>query len=117
MSNEIDFDDDDFEEEQQGTASTEQMTLHDLYAQLLLSEDIIITINSDDFDSLKAGITSVKAKENIKLKNKGMPTDNTTLRFTQLPCEECNAMEMRVQISLTKRRTFTIKKLEVAEGF
>lgn len=109
MTNDMEFDDSETE--------NLEMTLPDIYAKLLLEDDIIIVIAKEDFDDLKAGLTSVKAKENIKLKAMSMPVDTTKLQFTELTCTDCSALEMRLQISLKKRRTISIKSIEKVGGF
>lgn len=107
MPNEIDYDDEE----------DNNLSLHEIYAQLLLEDDIIIVINKDDYDAIKAGLTSVKAKENTKLKNKDMPVDTNKLQFSILPCEDCALTEIRLQISLAKRKTFSIKRFEKVKDF
>lgn len=94
------------------------MTLHDLYAELILKDELIITVPTADIDSIKAGLISVKGKENSKLRSKGMPVDNSKLTVTLLPAkEDTQAGFTRVHLVLAKRKTYHIAKIETPDDF
>lgn len=94
------------------------LTLHDLYAELLLKDELIITIPSTDFISIKTGIISIKGKENSKLKAKGMPVDQNKLTITVLPqTEDTPEGFIRVHLILAKRKTYNILKIEEPSDF
>lgn len=105
------YDDDDLAEDT-------GMTLHDLYAELLLKDELIITVPTADIDSVKGGLISIKGKENSKLRAKGMPVDNNKLTVTVLPAkEDTQAGFSRVHLILAKRKTYNIAKIEAPEDF
>jgi hypothetical protein len=96
-----------------------EMTIQELYEALILKEDIIITIAESDHEDIKRALTGLKAKENTKLKDKGMPVDTAKLQFLKLEdkTKDVPLGAVRLQISLVKRRTFAIQKIETPEPF
>lgn len=103
-------DDEDFSEE--GT------TAHEVYAELLLKDEIIVTISIDEAQAFKQRLISIKGKENSKLKAKGIPVESTKLSMTELAPKEDTPLDcVRLYLHLTKRKTFNITKIESPSDF
>lgn len=98
-------------------ATDAEMTIQELYETLIMKEDIILTIAEKDYEFIKRSLTAHKAKENTKLKDKGMPIDTNKLQFLNLDCPSCDIGNVKLQISLLKRKTFSIKKIESPSQF
>lgn len=95
-----------------------EMTPNELYAELLIRDELIITVASHLVEEIKASIISVKSKENAKLKDKAMPVDKSKLSVIELPVAEGQQEGFsRVHIQLLKRRSFAIAKIESPSGF
>jgi len=94
------------------------MTVQELYAQLLMSDELILTVEAHAIEEIKKGLISVKGKENSKLKAKNMPTDESKLSITLLKSEEDTPPNMvRIHIALARRKSFTIAKIEAPSDF
>lgn len=89
-----------------------EMTVQELYAQLLLADELLITVESHSADDIKAALISIKAKENAKLKNKGMPVDNSKLNVVIVRDPELAEGFTKLHLTLIKRKTFAIAKIE-----
>lgn len=93
------------------------MTIQEIYQQLLLSEDIILTTSIEDYSDIRRALASIKNKEATKLKEQGMPLEAIRLVFNELTAlEDTPAGSMRFQISLARRKTFAVSKLEIPDG-
>jgi hypothetical protein len=112
--NELEDESNDLEDEEN------QLTLNEILAQVLLSDEIVITVLRTDVDSIQAGLIGIKAKENRKLRAKGVPIDSS--RFTFEIVEDADDKnlkdyECKLRISLIKRRSFNVRKIETPSGF
>lgn len=95
-----------------------EMTVQELYAQLLLSEELILTVERHAVEEIKKSLISVKGKQNTKLRNMGMPVDNTKLSVTELPrLADTPEQLTRIHIVLAARKSFPIAKIEKPSGF
>lgn len=91
------------------------MTPTELYAELLLREELIITVENHLVAEIKASLINVKAKENTKLKDKGMPVDKSKLVVNVVTDKELKEGFTKLHISLVKRRSFNILKIETPQ--
>jgi len=95
-------DEEDFEEE--------GMTIHEIYANLLLTDSLILTTSEEDYTRIRSAIANVKGKENAKLKAKDLPVDDAKLDFAVLPAIEGQEEgSTRFQISLIRKKAFKVK--------
>lgn len=95
---------------------TAEMTLQDIYKQLILKEDIIIIIDAIDEIRVRKGLSSIKAKENAKLRDNDLPTDNTTLEYIVHSDDELKKQKrIKLQIFLKQKATVKIHKMIVAD--
>lgn len=92
-----------------------EITFHDLLANVVLNEEIIITISEGDVERTKTGIKNAKADQTAKLKVDGLPVDNSTLSFITFPNKELEGM-IDLKIILARKGTVKIKKLRVPDG-
>lgn len=112
MTTQIDDDDFDDFESAEPSAENNQMTITELYETLILQTSVIITVTAFDAKAIRAGITSIKGKENSKLKRQGLPIDPSRLEFIELACDKKGFI--RLQISLIGKKAFTIASIETA---
>lgn len=112
--NQDDLNDDDldFEEEAKPSLNTNEMTINELYEYVILQSSVILTVTHRDATAIRAGITSIKGKENSKLRRQGLPIASSRLEFANLPCDKEGFT--RLQISLIDRKTFSIVEIEQA---
>lgn len=88
------------------------LSLADIYNQLQVHGELIITIPAGEEKTLRTGLAGVKAKQNAKLKASGLPTDTATLSYTILPHKNEDGTVavdvIDVQILLSKRTQITV---------
>lgn len=88
------------------------LSLADIYNQLQVHGELIITIPADEEGILRKGLAGVKAKQNMKLKASNLPIDTATLSYTVLPKKDAAGKEVPgqvdVQILLSKRTQITV---------
>jgi hypothetical protein len=95
-----------------------EVAVGDIYAQLLAEESVIVTIDKSVEEPLRKALSAVKTRETSRLKNAGIPVDNTRLTFVTLPRDKDMADgDVRIQIILGKPRSLPIKKIEPAGEF
>lgn len=81
----------------------------ELYAQLLIHESLIVEVPSEEEKDLRTSLINYKAKQNAKLKEKGLPPDHFKLTTLTLPpTKDQTAGTAKVQFTLHKKKTFTI---------
>lgn len=88
-----------------------QMSLPDIYNQLLALNELIITIPAEEEQHLRKGLASVKAKQNQKLKDSGLRPDNATLSYT-VTANKNNPLAVDVHIVLAKRTSITVLSMK-----
>lgn len=98
-------------------AEDADVSIKELYAQLLISSELLITIETHQVDDLKRSLISVKAKENARMKNKGMPVDNSKLTVTEVIKADVPEGYTKLHLILSKPRQFTIAKIETPSDF
>jgi len=91
------------------------MTIDEIYQTLLLEEEVILEVDEGVADDIRKSLTAYKAKENLKLKAKGMPIDKNKLDYNTL--KSATIGNIRLHITLQKPKTFSIKKIEKPSDF
>jgi hypothetical protein len=86
---------------------TAELSLADIYNQLLVLGELIVTIPMEEEETLRKGLAGVKAKQNQKLKSSGLAPDPATLSFTVSPNKEQKGA-IDVHIVLAKRTSITV---------
>lgn len=89
-----------------------ELTPHEIYNRLLLESELILTILPEQETVLRKGLIQVKAKENMKLKEQGLPTDTSTLSFQVFPCKALEGA-INIHITLAKKNTITVLAVSV----
>jgi hypothetical protein len=89
------------------------VTLEELNKQLLLHEDIFVEINGEDLHRIRKGISSIKAKNNAKLKAAGLPIDKFKIEYAVIKEDVVNHI-VRLRIRMVKPMVIQVKKLEAA---
>lgn len=120
MSNQID--EDNIEEFQETlTSSTleegienleETMTFQDIYASLLLHDEIRITIPATELERVKVGMKNVKGKIATKNRDSGLPVDSSVLKFSAVPDEELEG-HIVLTIVADRKGSVVVKKIEI----
>jgi hypothetical protein len=93
---------------------SEELSVQDIYHQLVLEEEIILTMYDTEAEELRSGLIQVKAKEVAKLKEQGIAPDNLTLKFTKNPVKDRPEI-VKLHIALTKKKTFSILSITKPE--
>lgn len=98
-------------------AEDADVSIKELYAQLLISGELLITIETHQVEDLKRSLISVKAKENARMKAKGMPVDNSKLTVTTVIKADVAEGYTKLHLLLAKPKQFNIAKIETPSGF
>ena len=118
----LDEDDQNAEEFQETLTSTgrledavenleETMTFQDIYASLLLHDEIRITIPTDELDRVKVGMKNVKGKIATKNRESGLPVDSSVLKFSSIPSDLADHIVLT--IIADRKGSVVVKKIEV----
>lgn len=106
-------DDDFFQDE----GSDSEYNMRELMDQVYKLKDIIITLPTDQVALLKSGLINRKAKDNVKMKEAGLPPDPNVLSFLVYPAKDKQGEEIpglsdaRVKLGPKKSVTvFEIRK-------
>lgn len=75
---------------------SENLTYEDILAMLAVSGEVILTVTSESVDTIKLGLKNKKAKQNAYLKNRNLPTDDSTLEFLVSPSKEKDSVDMTI---------------------
>lgn len=89
----------------------EVQSLTDIYQELQTCGELILTIPAEEEEKLRKGLASVKAKQNAKLRDQGLPIDTSVLGFLSAPSEDF-AGAMQITVTLAKRSGITILNKE-----
>jgi len=95
-------------------AESGEFTLASLWQNICETEDIIIVIDKVDEPRVRKQLSSLKAKENAKMKSAGIRPDDTTLEFIEhkdFPEKD----KIKLQIILKHKPTIKIHKLIIAK--
>lgn len=90
------------------------MSLTEIYNQLLVYGELILTIPSIEEDRLRRGLASVKAKATKKLQDQGMPLDKAILGYQVTPTADPTIIN--IQISLGQRNNITVLALSLPDN-
>lgn len=95
---------------EQVEATEEELTYQDMYATIILSEEITFVIPSEDIERTKTGIKNCKARQTSKDKADGLPVDNRELLFTNKESTEYpGATELTISFKKSGIRVFATK--------
>lgn len=94
--------------------SNDSMTFEEILSNLMLSDELIITIPIEDIERVKIGLKNLKSKKNKRAREEGIAADNATLEFTISPSDEEDFIDLR--IFYTKKGSVVVKKLVVPSG-
>lgn len=94
-------------------------SIDDIYSFLLQNEDIILTIDADQEEDLRRGLTLVKHRHQRKIKEAGIPANGESKQLGFRVVEVLDTKEpkqVKLQIWLKKRTTVKVHKMIVSEG-
>lgn len=94
--------------------TTQEMGLKELYEKLLLEEDIIVVIDKVDETRVRKGLSSIKAKQNAKFKDSGLPTEDSTIEFKVHEDYKVNG-RVKLQIYLKQKATVKVHALIIPD--
>lgn len=94
--------------------STEEFTFTELLANVMMNDEIIITIDPLEVERTKTGIKNAKAKQAAKLKADNLPVDNSTLSFYVQESDMAEMIDLRIVLS--RKSTVRIKKIRIPDG-
>jgi len=97
-------------EDEEATA----LSLMEIYNNVVSNGEIIVTIPEEEEEALRKGLASVKAKQNAKLKDAGLPTDKSTLSYTVTKSKEHEAA-IDVHILLSKKAAITVISMKLPD--
>lgn len=104
------------DEEDSSFSTEEEVTFSELLANVMLNDEIIITIAPEDVERVKTGIKNTKAKQTAKMKEDGLPTNTgEMLSFTSTPSVKHKDM-VDLKIILSRKSTVKIKALTIPDG-
>lgn len=93
----------------------EEVTFSELLANVMLNDEIVITIAIEDVERVKTGIKNTKAKQAAKMKEEGLAVDNSTLSFIVSDSEDYEGMA-DLKIILSRKSTVKIKQMKIPDG-
>lgn len=93
----------------------EEVTFSELLANVMLNDEIVITIAIEDVERVKTGIKNTKAKQAAKMKEEGLAVDNSTLSFIVSDSEDYDGMA-DLKIILSRKSTVKIKQMKIPDG-
>ena len=82
------------------------MSLTEIYNQLLVYGELILTIPAGEEERLRKGLASVKAKATKKLQDQGLPLDKAQLSYQLLPSKDAGIIN--IQIVLGQKNNITV---------
>lgn len=92
-----------------------EVTFSELLANVLLNDEIIITIEPHDVERVKTGIKNTKAKQAARMKEEGLAPDSSTLTFNAYASKNFPDM-IDLHIILSRKSTVKIKALNIPDG-
>lgn len=88
-----------------------EYTMRELMDQVYELKDCIITVPSDQVETLKQGLIMRKGKDNAKLKRNDITTTPDVLSFLVTPSKEPGYSDLRVK--LAPKKSVTVKEIRV----
>jgi hypothetical protein len=104
----------DFDEQGMEDEEVTELSLTTIYNELLVHNELLLTIPATEEQILRKGLAGAKSKQNTKLREAGLQPDNNTLAFQVTP----GKIEGTIQIlvSLTKRAGIRVLDMKVPDN-
>ena len=93
----------------------EGVTYRQLYDMVVENDEIIITIAKADVYTCKRGLTVHKSRSKQKLKDSGLATDDTVLRYEEIPVKGRPDL-VKLHIICGAPKTVPIHKIELPDN-
>ena len=91
------------------STETEEIAFSELYASVLLNEEIIITIPPEEVERVKTGLKNLKAKQASRMKEDGLVPDPSIFTFNILPLKDESLKDSYVDLSIQLSRKSVVK--------
>ena len=91
------------------STETEEIAFSELYASVLLNEEIIITIPPEEVERVKTGLKNLKAKQASRMKEDGLVPDPSIFAFNILPIKDESLKDSYVDLSIQLSRKSVVK--------
>jgi 5-bromo-4-chloroindolyl phosphate hydrolysis protein len=91
-----------------------EMSYGEIYSNVALNDEIIITIPLEEVEKVKTGIKNFKNKQNTRMKEDGLEPDDSVLNFKENLSPEFQGM-VDLKIYLTRKSTVRVAKLVIPE--
>lgn len=94
------------------------LSLREIWNLIQAKDDVILTINCSDELKIRRGLSNLKAKQNKKFKEEGLPVDDTTLEFeTKQTVEQELLCQCTLRCWLVKNETITVYRITLPEQY
>ena len=87
----------------------EELSFMEIYSSVMLNNEIIITIPTEEVERVKTGLKNLKAKQATKMKEEGLVPDPSVFTFIEKPCEEEEFQSTHVDLSIQLSRKSVVK--------
>ena len=96
---------------------SEELTFSEIYASVMMNEEVVITIPLEEVERVKTGLKNLKAKQASKLKEEGLLPDPSVFTFVERECEEedLKGLFTDLSIQLARRSTVKIVKMRIPD--
>ncbi len=91
------------------STETEEIAFSELYASVLLNEEIIITIPPEEVERVKTGLKNLKAKQASRMKEDGLVPDPSIFAFNTHPAKDESLKDSYVDLSIQLSRKSVVK--------
>ena len=91
------------------STETEEIAFSELYASVLLNEEIIITIPPEEVERVKTGLKNLKAKQASRMKEDGLIPDPSIFAFNTFPPKDESLKDSYVDLSIQLSRKSVVK--------
>lgn len=90
------------------------ITYESLYSNLIINEEIVVTVAAEDVAGLKVGMKNVKSRQATNNRLAGMPPVAGVLSFIETPSNTAGAIDLT--ITLSKKGTVKIMGMRIPDG-
>ena len=87
----------------------EELSFMEIYSSVMLNNEIIITIPTEEVERVKTGLKNLKAKQATRMKEEGLVPDPSVFTFIEKPCEEEEFQSTHVDLSIQLSRKSVVK--------
>lgn len=87
----------------------EELSFMEIYSSVMLNNEIIITIPTEEVERVKTGLKNLKAKQATKMKEEGLVPDPSVFTFIEKPCEEEEFQSTHIDLSIQLSRKSVVK--------